>query len=112
MKNRHYYLSLAAIAVGGAIAKHTLDTWVVQRYLGAEAFDLVDLFHAGASVGIVGGALGLTILGLITRHRLELAIRKDAIALLSAQCGRDDLPEGYRAAIAYVIQDLSSEVQP
>ena len=104
MKLFPYYL-LAAIAFGGAIAKSAFDRWIISHYLSTR-FDLADIYHAGGLVAILGSCLAVAALLLVTRHRLAVAIRHEAIALLLAQTGRDDLPQGYRAAIAYVAEDL------
>jgi hypothetical protein len=104
MKFFPYYL-LAAIAFGGAIAKSAFDRWIIRHYLSTR-FDLIEVYHAGGMVAILGSGIAVSILLLVTRQRLAVAIRHEAIALLRAQTGRDDLPSGYRAAIAYVAEDL------
>lgn len=104
MKNFPYYL-LATIAFGGAIAKAALGNWIISHYLGGR-FDLADVYNAGGLVATLGSGLASIALMVATQKQRFAAVRREAIALLLIQTGRDDLPQGYRAAIAYVIEDL------
>lgn len=110
MKDRIYLMPMAAMGLGGVLAKHALDEWVVRSFLAADAFDLADVYHAGGTIAIIGGLAFALTLALGSHDRLQKTVRKDAIALLASQCGREDLPEGYRAAIAYVVQDLQENL--
>ncbi len=104
MKHYPYYL-LGSIAFGGAIAKAVLENWIIAHYLGGR-FDLVDVYRAGGNVGILGSGLAASWLMVSIQRHLAATVRAEAIALLLTQTGREDLPSGYRAAIAYVIEDL------
>jgi len=99
------WAGLVAVGLGGAIAKHALDSWILSRYLGGR-FDLLDVFHAGGTVAIAGSGLALIFLAIVTRQRWEMAVRQEAIELLIDHAGRADMPLSYRVAIQYVVQDL------
>ncbi len=101
-----YLIGLGAIAFGGALLAHLAQEVVVGHFLDAYQFELADLYRAGSQVAIAGSLLSVGGLAWLTRNRFQQMVKIEARNLLMEALGRDGFPVDYRAAIAYVIQEM------
>lgn len=107
---RGYSVLLIAIGVGSAIAAHAAQAAVIEGFLASRNFGLADIYGAGSRASTLGAIATLALLGWFTRKRFDRLVQVQAIIYLQDALGRESFPVDYRAAIAYVLQELTGEV--